>query len=126
MRCECGQFVTEQIFLRGQFNHNRLAIHLQETALYRQFHHIGIMDFLKQYIKQNDILLTTGWICHLVEELCMLFGDIGSRNSLNEFYFAKTIFLRVLLKIVFYFGARRTDDVDVYGESAGTVEMEHQ
>ena len=84
------------------------------------------MRFLKENVEQDLILTAIAGIAHLIVEFGMLFGNIGARDSLNQFHFTKSVFLSIFAEVILDDGAWWADNIYIYGQTFAGIQVKHQ
>ena len=84
------------------------------------------MCFLKENIEQDLILAAIARIAYLIVELGMFFGNIGARDSLNQFHLTKAVFLSIFAEVILDDGAWGADNIYIYGQTFAGIQVKHQ
>lgn len=98
----------------------------QEGTYYRQSFEMLVLVILKKNVKQNLVILCLGLIGNLIEIFGMRLWNVSPVLTFNGLHRRESIFIRVLLQILFYLGTGRTNYVHVDTHSSGASEVQKQ
>ena len=126
MGSESGKLVTEKVRLTRYGNQDWIIIRFQEWTYYRQSFEMLVLVILKKNVKQNLVILCLGLIGNLIEIFGMRLWNVSPVLTFNGLHRRESIFIRVLLQILFYLGTGRTNYVHVDTHSSGASEVQKQ
>ncbi len=123
---KCGEFVAQHIFKAGTLDYCRNSHLLNKRALNREWTHFTVVDILIEYIQQDLVNWPAGRVCNSIAVLRVGFRDTGAGVTLYLLCFGETVLVTVLPQELPDIRSRRTNNVHVYRESPGGIQVQHQ
>jgi hypothetical protein len=103
-----------------------LSFGFEQRAGEGKVHYLVVAYILIQDVQEDGIAGMSGGIGDLVPILGMGLGHPRPGNMIHLFGAGESVLLSVFAKIIFDVQTGRADDINVYGESSGTPQVEHQ